>query len=161
MKKILFLILIFPGICFSNIIKKEIIAQYGYHNENLYCLAEAVVFEAISEPIEGKYAVAAVIKNRVSYNPKFYGATYCKATRKKNQFSYQSINKSAWLKKNIKTKADFKKLSECVRIAIIINENRGQFIKARYFMNKSMATNTKSFKKMKFIKKIGKHSFYI
>ena len=160
-KKYFFLtLLLFCFTAKADIIKSELIKQLGYYDEQVYCLAEAVVFESISEPEEGKFAVAYVVKNRVKTNPKFYGKTYCDVVRKKHQFSYQKLNKKDWLKKNIKTKNDFRKLSDCVKIAIIVDRQNKTKIAARYFMNEKIAVKTASFKMMKMLKKIGNHNFY-
>jgi len=159
-KKVFLTLLLFCFTVKANVIKSELTKQLGYYDEQIYCLAEAVVFESISEPQEGRFAVAYVVKNRVKTNPKFYGKTYCDVVRKKHQFSYQTLNKKDWLKKNIKTKNDFRKLSNCVKIAIIVDRQNKTKISARYFMNEKIAVKTASFKKMKMLKKIGNHNFY-
>jgi spore germination cell wall hydrolase CwlJ-like protein len=52
----------------------------------LYCLTEAIYFEAGNQSYMGKYAVGSVVKNRV--NSRKYPNTYCGVVRQRKQFSY-------------------------------------------------------------------------
>ena len=55
-------------------------------SEELYCLALNVYYEARSEPLEGKFAVAAVTLNRVR-NPRF-PSNVCAVVWQRRQFSW-------------------------------------------------------------------------
>ena len=69
--------------------------------DELYCLALNVYFEARSEPVEGKFAVAAVTMNRVR-SPRFPSAI-CAVVWQRRQFSWthdgrpdRPYEKAAW-----------------------------------------------------------------
>jgi spore germination cell wall hydrolase CwlJ-like protein len=53
---------------------------------NLMLVALTIYREASGEPLEGKYAVAWVIRNRVEH-PSWYGHDYCDVVTKKAQFT--------------------------------------------------------------------------
>lgn len=60
--------------------------------DELYCLAQNIYFEARSESLAGKYAVADVVLNRVS-SPK-YPNTVCSVITARHQFSWYWDGKS-------------------------------------------------------------------
>ena len=61
-------------------------ADVGEVTEELYCLALNVYYEARSEPVEGKFAVAAVTLNRVR-SPRF-PSSICAVVWQRGQFSW-------------------------------------------------------------------------
>jgi len=73
----------------------------------LECLIAAIFFEARGEPIEGQYAVAEVIKNRVE-SP-YYPDDYCSVVYQRKQFSFthdgKSDNPLKYLKNDLEKKA--------------------------------------------------------
>ena len=60
--------------------------------DELYCLAQNIYFEARSESLAGKYAVADVVLNRVA-SPK-YPSTICSVIKARLQFSWYWDGKS-------------------------------------------------------------------
>lgn len=56
--------------------------------EQVMCVTEAIWFEAANQPVEGMYAVAHVIRNRVK-SPR-YPDTYCEVIQQPSQFSYRN-----------------------------------------------------------------------
>jgi len=60
--------------------------------DELYCLAQNIYFEARSESLAGKYAVADVVLNRVSSSK--YPSTICSVITERHQFSWYWDGKS-------------------------------------------------------------------
>lgn len=58
----------------------------------ILCLATAIFFEAGNQPLEGKYAVAAVIMNRVE--SRHYPNDICAVVDQRAQFSFTTDGKS-------------------------------------------------------------------
>ena len=58
----------------------------------ILCLATAIFFEAGNQPLEGKYAVAAVIMNRVE--SRHYPNDICAVVDQRAQFSFTNDGKS-------------------------------------------------------------------
>lgn len=73
----------------------------------LECLIAAIFFEARGEPIDGQYAVAEVIKNRVESS--HYPDDYCSVVYQRKQFSFthdgKSDNPLKYLKNDLEKKA--------------------------------------------------------
>jgi len=60
--------------------------------DELYCLAQNIYFEARSESLAGKYAVADVVLNRVDSSR--YPNTICSVIKERHQFSWYWDGKS-------------------------------------------------------------------
>ena len=60
--------------------------------DELYCLAQNIYFEARSESLAGKYAVADVVLNRVASSK--YPSTICSVITERHQFSWYWDGKS-------------------------------------------------------------------
>ena len=58
----------------------------------IICLATAIFFESGNQPLEGKYAVAAVIMNRVE--SRHYPNDICAVVNQRSQFSFTNDGKS-------------------------------------------------------------------
>lgn len=116
---------------------------------SLTCLAAVVYFESRGEPLEGQFAVAEVVVNRVEHDA--FPDTICEVVRQKGQFAAQARNGSAMPEGLDKTTA-------MGVAALVLLENTSYTKDAQYFHNKSVSPRwAKRFKKTAVI---GNHIFY-
>ena len=105
--------------------------------DEVLCVAEAIWFEARSEPIEGMYAVAHVINNRVKSNR--FPNTYCEVVNQPYQFSYLNGGRP---QVTVINHIDAEALEWSVRIAIdITNQRLGSDFTygSKHYFNPSLA----------------------
>lgn len=118
--------------------------------EDRNCLAEAVFFEAGSEPVEGQLAVAHVILNRTKSD--HFPKTVCGVVRQNNQFSYQ--RRTGAYEKNPSTRANARAVAD----RAISGWFPGVASRALYFHNSSV--NPSWIRRFKRVAQIGRHVFY-
>jgi len=75
-----------------NINYSEDLHRKPFNHEELFCLAQNVYFEARSESMQGKIAVASVVKNRVKDDK--FPKTYCGVVK-------QGAHKESWKTKGV------------------------------------------------------------
>lgn len=136
-------ILLFPAVLGQTILDKK-----SYKQQELYCLAKNIYFEARGEPLLGKIAVAQVTINRHMI---YKQATVCEVVYQKNQFSWTSTKKKI---------LDKKQWEYSIYIAKAVLEGKLYLkeFKALYFHNINIKPKW-SYKKY-YLKTIGKHKFY-
>lgn len=128
----------------------------------LNCLAEAIYHEARGESIEGQLAVAKVILNRKSSNR--YPNTVCKVINQQLvkgvwQFSYKGD------KKVLGKPIDKKSFDKAMKIAVLSyklhEEGKDILPKVMYYHTVNVNPSWARSNKLKFVKQIGRHKFYI
>lgn len=136
-------ILFFPAVLGQTILDKK-----TYKQQELYCLAKNIYFEARGEPLLGKIAVAQVTINRMIYKH----MTLCDVVYQKNQFSWTNTKKRI---------LDKKQWEYSIYIAKAVLEGRLYIkeFKALYFHSVNIKPNWR-YKKL-YLKTIGKHKFYM
>lgn len=118
------------------------------------CLAQNIYFEAGSEPMAGKIAVATVTLNRVKEG---FARSICGVVKQKRngvcQFSWVcSDNKS------IRSNEEYREAQKIAQNILISKKNYGTMDNALYFHADYVNPNWKQTKE--FVKKIGRHLFY-
>ena len=141
-------------------------ASYAEDNEEYHCLVEAIYYEARSENIISKIAVANVILQRVK--DKRYPSTICEVVhqgKKRNgrmirnscQFSYYCDGKEERIK-------DYTSLLEVLDVAslvlegVLLERTQGATHYHAYYVKPRWSIKTKRFKNLG---RVGAHIFYI
>lgn len=89
--------------------------------EEVLCVTEAIWFESRGESVAGKYAVARVLKNRVS--AKNFPGTFCEVVNQPKQFSYLNEGRPTVVVRNPR---DALALEWSAKIAIdLVNDTLG------------------------------------
>lgn len=127
--------------------------------EELFCLTEAIYFEARNQNIEGMAAVGLVVRNRVENN--YRGSTYCEVVKSPKQYSYRNGGNPEIIIKNYDV-PDADKLWWSLRLAIdIINNDISDFTNgSMHYYNPDKASpiwKNDGFEK----NKIGDHYFLV
>lgn len=118
-----------------------------------YCLAQNIYFEARSEPIAGRFAVAGVTLNRVK--SKHFPNTICKVVWQRKQFSWTHDGKS-----------DKPKEKRAWQRAIVVAKAAEQWYKTGEDFSDGALYYHACYKKpawakhFKRLERIGKHIFY-
>lgn len=125
-----------------------------HQRQEVVCLTEAIFFEAKSESVAGKEAIASVILNRTKSDN--FPSTVCGVTSQKGQFQY---------KRNHNRKvfdSDQKNAEESAMIAIkaLKGEIKDRTKGSLYFVNSNIATYTDWLTGLDVTVKIGRHTFY-
>lgn len=119
------------------------------------CLAKNIYYEAESEPMVGKIAVAQVTMNRVKSDQ--YPKTVCGVVKEKHKYTCQF----SWVCKDKKRITNQKCWQESNKIArnILIFHKKYNIIGNATFYHANYVRPNWSHKK-KFVKKVGNHLFY-
>jgi spore germination cell wall hydrolase CwlJ-like protein len=118
------------------------------------CLAQNIYFEAGSEPMAGKIAVATVTLNRVKEG---FARSICGVVKQKRN----GVCQFSWVCSNDKVIRSTENYYEAQKIAqniLISKKNYGTMDNALYFHADYVNPNWKQTKE--FVKKIGRHLFY-
>jgi N-acetylmuramoyl-L-alanine amidase len=125
------------------------------HERNeVVCMTEAIFYEARSESLAGKEAVASVILNRTKSDS--FPSTVCDVTSQKGQFQFKrDRNRKVFDRdhKNAETSA-------LIAIKALKGEIQDRTKGSLYFVNNSIATHTNWLSGVKQTVKIGRHTFY-
>ena len=145
----------------ASIQKKAKVSQFEYglqvDKKELDCLTEAIYHEARGEKSEGQLAVAAVILNRKG--SKIYPDSVCKVISQPWQFSYKHDKKllSAKIDKKSQLKA-----KEIAALALYLNKTKPKLLDGvMYYHTVDVKPHWSKSNKLKFVKRIGRHKFYI
>lgn len=124
----------------------------------LECLAVAVFFEARSEPIEGQYAVAEVVMNRVM-DPR-WPDTICGVVFQDRQFSFTHDGKSDKMEKYAQNDViEWKAMNQARTIAKqVFDEGYTELEATHYHATSVRPSWAKHYKQ---VGRIGSHVFYI
>ena len=122
-----------------------------YTQKDLTCLAENVYYEAGTEPIEGKYAVAQVTLNRLKTG--HWGSTVCAVVHAKAQFSW-----------TLKKKLDKPRGSNWTESKLIAEHMLADKMRVRPLQSALMYhtdyVQPKWADRRQYITKVGQHIFY-
>ena len=123
----------------------------------LECLAVAVYFEARDQPIEGQYAVAEVVMNRVM--DKRWPDTICGVVFQKKQFSFTHDGKSDRMEYYAKDNPlEWKAMNQAREVAKqVFEEGHVEMTSTHYH---SLSVRPSWAKHYKFDGRIGDHVFY-
>jgi spore germination cell wall hydrolase CwlJ-like protein len=122
----------------------------------LECLVAAIFFEARDQPLEGQFAVAEVVKNRVD-SPRWPN-DYCGVVYQKKQFSFthdgMSDNPLKYLTNNLEKKA----YEIAKQVAIDVDMGKGIGLQSTHYHRKDI----KPYWTKHYLKDgtIGEHTFY-
>lgn len=132
---------------------------YNSELESQKCLHEALYFESGNQDIQGKMAVAQVIRQR-EHSP-FYSDSICGVVKSKSQFTYFWDGKTET--PNLSNKFEVKAWNNARRVAEM-------YITEDYNIDRELITATMyhadyvkpkwDWSKVKFLKKVGSHLFY-
>ncbi len=123
------------------------------HNE-VACMTEAIFFEAKSESVAGKEAVANVILNRTKSD--LFPSTVCGVTSQKGQFQF----KRASARKVFDNDMAHAEESALIAIKALKGDIQDKTKGSLYFVNRKIATRTEWLKGVRKTVVIGQHSFY-
>lgn len=123
-------------------------SQQPYVDQELSCLAKTVYFETRGEPLNGQYAVAQVVLNRV--NSEMYPNAICEVVYQQYQFSWTASY----------TNPSAEALTDSVAVAkdVLNGKLISEFSEVLSFHNTSVNPGWAS--RMTFVGQIGHHLFY-
>ena len=123
----------------------------------LECLAVAIFFEARDQPIEGQYAVAEVVMNRVE-DPRWPN-TICGVVFQRKQFSFTHDGKSDRMEKYTKNDAiEWRAMLQARTIAKqVFDEGYTEMTSTHYH---ALSVSPSWAKEMTYDGRIGDHVFY-
>jgi len=132
------------------------VVQTVIDQKELFCLSEAIFFEAGNQSYRGKLAVANVIVNRLHSGQ--WPDSICRIVRQRGQFTYQDIRNRLYPK----TPGLLDQVNESIDVAVQVitgttPDNTGG---ALYFINPRIATDRTWINKFHRTAVIGDHWFY-
>lgn len=139
--------------------------KVGKFEQDLYCLAANLYFEARGESLKGQIAVAEVTLNRVK--AKQYPNSVCKVVFQRKQFSWTHEQPWAKIQKALngvepsKNKLESSAYQQALKTAKTrLKTDLNAILPEDALWYHTVAVNPKWNRKMKKVKSLGKHVFY-
>ena len=131
---------------------------HGNDLRQLFCLSEAVYFEASDQSILGKEAVAFVVKNRADDKK----TNYCKEISRPYQFSYKNDNAYQAKTLDLRNPHTVSKIKTVIYSAWRVQSGLEQDTtnKSTSYLNPKIATDFSWMNKLQKTVVIGDHHFY-
>lgn len=142
------------SIVLSTMLNTGQLPETAHERNEIVCMTEAIFYEARSESLAGKEAVASVILNRTKSDN--FPSTVCGVTSQKGQFQFKrDKNRKVFDRDHKNAEA-----SALIAIKALKGEIQDQTKGSLYFINSNIATHTDWLSGVKQTVKIGQHTFY-
>jgi len=133
---------------------------HAYSKSEIDCLTVAVFMEARGESLEGKIAVAEVIRNRKNHQTLF-PKTLCSVVSQQGQFSWHNGPRSLQIKPGqLKQPKDKSAYLDAKKAVVEALDGSDLTHGSLYFVHRRVVKKQLWLKKMKFQVRIGQHRFY-